>query len=459
VDIDQDRIKQLVNAPGESLAVELKQWINLAEPEGQAKVVKTVLALRNFGGGYMVIGFHDKTLKPDTANTPEDVQVAFHIDAIQALISKFASESFEIALEFPERDGQRYPVIVVPSGVRTPVAAKSILHGHPKLVEMDAVYIRSLNASNVPCTTKATWKDWPRMMEIFFDNREADIGRFFRRHLAGITPEVLKSIFDSLTIATTPEITIEEKLKERLLFGRERLQVVIAERKLELPSYGTWEIALTISGQVPPVNLDTNFLSLLDSSNPDYTGWPIWLISRGVSVQEDRPYVFEGAWEAMIVALGMGHVDFMRLDPAGNFYLMRALQDDLAQSERAPKPFTGLDFCLPIIRVAEALAVGIAFAQVMGSVDATLSFAFKWSELKGRELMSWTTPDRYITRGRIAHQAEVTTFVNLAVDTPLSALAGYVQQAVAPLLQIFDGFELGTPIYEDLTKRLIERRL
>jgi len=116
MDIDQDRIKQLVNTPGESLAVELKQWISLDEPEGLAKVVKTVLALRNFGGGYMVIGFHDKTLKPDTANAPEDVQVAFHIDTIQALISKFASEPFEVALEFPERDGQRYPVIVVPSG-------------------------------------------------------------------------------------------------------------------------------------------------------------------------------------------------------------------------------------------------------------------------------------------------------------------------------------------------------
>ena len=459
MDIDQDRIKQLVNTPSESLAVELKQWINLEEPEGAAKVVKTVLALRNFGGGYMVIGFNDKTLKPDMTSVPKDVQVAFHIDTVQALISRFTSEPFEVAVEFPERDGQIYPVIVVPPGVRTPVAAKSIFHGHPKLVEMDAVYIRSLNASNVPGTTKATWKDWPKMMEILFDNREADIGRFFRRHLSGITPEVLKAIFASLALAATPEVTIEEKLKDRLHFGQQRLQTVITERKLELPPHGSWEVALVISGEAPPLHPDTQFLSLLDSNNPDYTGWPVWLISRGFQIKEDRPYVFEGVWEAMIVALEMGHIDFMRLDPKGEFYLMRGFQDDLTGSERAPAPLTGFDFCLPIIRVAETLAVGISFAKAMGCADATLSFAFRWSELKGRQLMSWVSPERYITRGRVAYQAEVMTFVNLAVDTPLSALAGYVQQAVAPLFQIFDGFELGTPLYEDLTQRVIERRL
>lgn len=459
MDIDQERIKQLVTTPSESLAVELKQWINLDEPEGAAKVVKTVLALRNFGGGYMVIGFVDTTLKPDTANVPEDVQVAFHIDTIQALISKFASEPFEVAVEFPERDGQLYPVIVVPPGVRTPVAAKSVFHGHQKLVEMDAVYIRSLNANNVPSTTKATWKDWPRMMEIFFDNREADIGRFFRRHLAGITPELLKTISDSLALATTPEVTAEEILRERLLFGQQRLQAVLAERKLELPPHGSWEVALIISGAIPAFPPDTKFISLLDSSNPDYTGWPVWLISRGFNKKADRPYVFEKAWEAMIVALEMGHIDFMRLDPKGAFYLMRGLQEDLTPSPRAPKPLTGFDFSLPIIRVAEALAVGLSFAKGMECADTTLSFAFRWSGLKGRELISWVSPERHISSGRVAHQDEVTTFVNIAVDTPPSALAGYVQQAVAPLFQIFDGFELGAPIYEDLTKRLIERRL
>ena len=298
------------------------------------------------------------------------------------------------------------------------------------------------------------------MMETFFDNREADIGRFFRRHIAGISPDILKGILGGLALATVPEVTVEDKLKELLLFGRQRSQVIITDRKLELPPHGRWEVALIISGAVPQFHPDHQFLSLLDSSNPGYTGWPTWLISRGFHEEEGRPYVFEGAWEEMIVILKTNrHIDFMRLDPKGEFYLLRGLEDDLAWSERAPKPLTGLDFVLPIIRVAEALAVGIAFAQAMGCVDTTLSFAFRWSELKGRQLVSWTSPERPIIPGRKAQQPDVTTFVNLAVDTPLSALAGYVQQAVAPLFQIFDGFALGTPVYEDLTKRVIERRL
>src|SRR6185369_7216764 len=124
MEIDQNRILDLVKNPGESLSVELKQWIDPDEPEGAAKIVKTALALRNFGGGYMVIGFLNDNMQPDTVNVPENVQTKFHIDKIQGLVSRFASEPFEVAVEFPERDGQMYPVIVVPPGVTTPVAAK-----------------------------------------------------------------------------------------------------------------------------------------------------------------------------------------------------------------------------------------------------------------------------------------------------------------------------------------------
>jgi hypothetical protein len=52
------------------------------------------------------------------------VQSAFHLDVIQGLISRYASEPFELAVDFGTRDGQKYPVVVIPEGVRTPVAVK-----------------------------------------------------------------------------------------------------------------------------------------------------------------------------------------------------------------------------------------------------------------------------------------------------------------------------------------------
>ena len=463
--IDSSRIQELVNRPSESLSVELKRWIDPASPEGKDKIVRAVLALRNHGGGYLVIGFDNETLQPDIENRPPNVRSAFHIDRIQGLIARFSSEPFEVSVEFPEREGQVYPVIVVPPGVKTPVASKSYLYkDDKKLISIDDVYVRSLRANNTASTTKATWKDWRHIVDVCFDNREADIGRFLRRHLSGLNLETVREVAAAIAKGRESESSPEELLRKYLQQGADRFQEVLKERDVSLPEHGTWEVAFIVFGDVPHHSANLEFLNLLDSNNPDYTGWPVWLDSRGFADENARPYVFDGAWEAFVVSVGSGwsdHVDFMRLDPKGRFYLLRALQDDISGSPRAPQPLKALDFGLPIIRCAEAIAVGIAFAKAMGCdpEDTTLAFAFRWTRLRGRQLVSWANPGRYISPGRQAYQDEVVVVVNVPLDTPLSALGEYVNQIVQPLYEIFGGFSLSRDVVEDLTRRLIERRL
>jgi len=465
MEIDSSRIQELINRPSESLSVELKRWIDPASPEGMSKIVRAVLALRNHGGGYLVVGFDNETLQPDIKNTPADVRSAFHIDKIQGLISRFSSEPFEISVKFPEREGHVYPVIVVPPGVKTPVASKSDLcKGDIKLISTGDVYVRSLRANNTPSTTKATWKDWPRIVEVCFDNREADIGRFLRRHLSGLKGEKVQEFAAAMAKGIEPENSVEERLRKDLQQGAERFQKVREERGVSLPDHGTWEVAMIVLGDVPPHSANRQFLNLLNSSNPGYTGWPVWLDSRGFADANARPYVFDGAWEAFIASIGSGwinHVDFMRLGPKGHFYLLRALQDDVSDSPRSPKPLKVLDFGLPIIRSAEAIAVGIAFAKAMGCdpEHTALGFAFRWTRLRGRRLGSWAWPGRYISPRGQAYQDEVVVFVNVPLDNPLSALSEYVNQVVQPLYEVFDGFSLGKDVVDDLTRRLIERRL
>ncbi|MCA1363408.1 hypothetical protein I6F14_23690 [Bradyrhizobium sp. IC3069] len=43
------------------------------QPAGIAKIVKAAFALRNRNGGFLVVGFDDKTLLPDAANAPTDI--------------------------------------------------------------------------------------------------------------------------------------------------------------------------------------------------------------------------------------------------------------------------------------------------------------------------------------------------------------------------------------------------
>jgi len=463
MDVNSDRIQELIERPGESLSIELKRWINPDETSGIAKIVKNALALRNHGGGYIVIGFDDKTFKPDIENIPVNVREQFHIDKIQGEISKYSSEPFEISVAFPERAGQAYPVIIIPGGIKTPVATKSELcEGGKQIIKANTVYVRSLRANNTPSTTQALWKDWTKIVEVCFDNREADIGRFLRRHLSGLKPEIIHEFALAISQSTNPEPTIEEFLEGYLQESQKRYESVVSERGLELPDKGVWEIALKFVGTIPEHSTNKDFLNLLDSSNPDYTGWPVWVDSRGFSTVASRPYVANGIWESLIAEKFIGcEVDFMRLDPKGIFYLRRTLQDDIEGSSRAPKPRTELDFGLPIVRTAEAMAVGIAFGKAMGcdQEKTHLSFAFRWTKLKGRELTSWANPGRYISRGQPAYQDKVLAFVSLPLDTPLSALGDYVKRVVDPLFEIFGGQLIGAQVIDDLTQKLINRNV
>jgi hypothetical protein len=68
VDVDLSQLQQLIDKPAESLSVELKSWIDPDQPEGAAKIVKAALALRNHGGGYLIIGFNNDTREPEKYN-------------------------------------------------------------------------------------------------------------------------------------------------------------------------------------------------------------------------------------------------------------------------------------------------------------------------------------------------------------------------------------------------------
>lgn len=465
MEVEISRIRDLVERPQEGLSVEIKRWINPDSPDGIAKIVKGAIALRNFGGGYFVIGFDNETLMPDKGNEPLNVRELFHIDKIQSLIGKYSSSPFEIAIEFVEREGVEYPVIVIPSGVKTPVATKSKLDDHGKtLIKCDVIYIRSLLANNMPSTTIATWKDWEAIVEVCFDNREADIGRFLRRHLGGLRPEFLKEFIQTLGTVSNENVSTEDLLKQFVKESEDRYMAVVADKKLDLPDTGNWEAAFIIQGDIPKHSPNIDFLNLLDASNPRYSGWPVWLDSRGFREKISKPFVSNGVWEAIIPIFGEAwrdSIDFVRFDPKGRFFLWRSYQEDIKASQKTLEPFKYFDFVLPVIRVAEVIGVGLAFARAMKCEPekTQLAFAFKWTKLQGRELVSWVNPGRHIWPGQTAYQDEVNSFVEVPLDAPLSVLSDFVFQVTEPLFQVFDGFSLNKKVVEDLTDRLIQRKL
>ncbi len=247
MDISQDRINNLITHPSESLNVELKRWIDPSSPEGIAKIAKGVIALRNRNGGYFVVGIDDTTLLPDTENAPLDVRASFHVDIIQGIVSKYASIAFEVQVGFALRDGQEFPVIGVPTGTTVPIACKKELkdRDNKQLLRVDSVYFRTLRANGMPSSSEAKAGDWTEIVDICFENREADIGRFLRRHLGGERAlSFLSSAVQPSQSQNTP--TLEERVRKSLAISEQLRDEAFAEAGLTdtAREVGSWSVAL-----------------------------------------------------------------------------------------------------------------------------------------------------------------------------------------------------------------------
>jgi hypothetical protein len=124
------------------------------DAQGIVKIIRAVFALRNRNGGYLVIGFNNDTLQPQDNDRPSDVRATFHVDKVQGIISRYASELFEIGIAFPLRDGREYPVICVPVGVQAPVAPRSC----PSQCIRICCAIRRDTSSPTMATIRVRWR-------------------------------------------------------------------------------------------------------------------------------------------------------------------------------------------------------------------------------------------------------------------------------------------------------------
>jgi hypothetical protein len=202
-----------------------------------------------------------------------------------------------------------------------------------KLSFAGEAYFRTLHANGTPSTAPARPHDWRDILDICFDNREADIGRFLRRQLTGQDASRLLATFQVGSVAGD---VLRKRCAALLQQGEESFVRAQKDRGLSLVEQAlldrlSWEIALAIDPPRMAALPDKEFLATFGASNPKYTGWPIWLDARSMTDDRSRPVVRAGAWEALIVALSddsANRLEFSRLDPKGEFYLRRLLQDD-----------------------------------------------------------------------------------------------------------------------------------
>ena len=459
------RAEELVARPTESLNIELKRWLDLSDPAHAAKVVRALMALHNRNGGQLAIGFDDKTRRP-APGAPPDTRSAYHEDDVQALVSKHSSRKFEVLMDYVDRDGVLHPVMSVDPGVRIPVMVTAAMTDQGKtLLGRGEIPFRTLNSNGTPSTAALDHRDLEALMEICFENREADVGRFLRRHLGSVEGvAALRGLVGAFTPAETGP-TLEERCSEALAKGQDRFRALAAsvtDAELEEAlGWGAWEVAVVMEPAVAAAAADGHLYDRLVAANPSYNeAWPVWGDTRSFNDPAFRPVQRAGGWETFVAGTAFWTMlEFARLEPEGVLYLRRLLDDDASAEARKARVGATLEPGVVVDRVAETMAVGLSYAKVMaGDGDGRrLGFLFRWTGLKDRRLSPWSDPFR-LPLDRRADDPDVTAYQEIALETSPSALAPFVQTATAGLFAAFGGYSIPLPVIERRVANLIGRR-
>ena len=207
-----------LDALAETLDTELKGWLNLSEPREAALLAKACLAMRNNNGGRVVLGIDDLTTKSTPAPAGFDVYQAYHPDKVNEVVGKYSIPKFEIRVGFKKYQETIHPELTIPGGIISPVISRS---GFERELRQNAVYVRTISNGRPSSCEPMTAADWDRLARICFDNREADIGRFMRRHLGDILVQLGTAVQTTTGIA---QKSPEQAALDFLELGRKQLE-------------------------------------------------------------------------------------------------------------------------------------------------------------------------------------------------------------------------------------------
>lgn len=435
-------LDDLVNEPRETLDVEVKEWLDLADNDHRALIAKEIIALANHGGGVLVVGFEeqaDGTFNV-AAGRPSNLD-AWSQDSIQSIVAKYIDPGVQCRVHHRPRTGgtEKYPLIVVPGGYRVPIRAKAGSPDGKKLV-VHRVYIRRPGpASEEPKSAE----EWDRFFERCLQNRQADLLDAMRSIMAGVIPN---------TAAPTPTRLDQLKNFEAEAISRweKRVASLPAGVPPTLPN-GHYDLSVAIDGDFDHQSL-SNLHDTIRSAVRNHSGWPPFV---NLGRAPYRPAPADGAIECWVGPDNDGsfdapaHHDFWRISPSGLLFLRRGYPED--GSWKGVKPGTTLDITTPTWRLGEGILQAFYIARALNAVNANLIIDAKYTQLADRVLVSHGNPRRVMFDGRRIKQDQYEASATVAVSSLPDALPEVVFSILAPLYELFDFFKL--------PKRLVEEEL
>lgn len=446
-----EELQELLRTPREDMDIELKQWMDPTDKVVRAKLAKELLALRNHGGGYLVIGYKDGHPPTPDYNRPTDLSV-FSTDAVNNIVKKYAEPPFHCTsylIDHPG-SGEQYPVIVVPGGAQVPVRCKSDSPDDGKSIRKDAYYIRRPGPESSPPQSAAEWD--VLLEQCLLSRKEALLASL--SGLLGVGRSGL------LSGATLPEpkhpFTELRAFRDDAVSRLVSLQATLPEDAGARFLHGRYILSARILDTLKKVST-SEMLDIL-SRLPKYTGWsPIHIFTR----RELEPYPYGDdiieCWLAREEPQDPGHADFWRVSTNGMVTLIRGHQEDSPEINRdGLAPGTGIELTLPPWRIAEFILRVAALARRLTEDNFRLQLIVQWEGIAGRKLFSYGGR-RMLFQEYVAHDPNFSIEIEATPEEIESALPNVIAKTVTPLLRRFSFFEPPTEFYNEEISKLLNR--
>ncbi|MFQ5902412.1 MAG: helix-turn-helix domain-containing protein [Candidatus Binatia bacterium] len=424
---------------------EVKGWLDLSSEDDKANLAQAILALANFGGGYIILGFTEEGgVWVPAEPRPSDLN-GYTQDRINGIVHRYAEPPFqcEVYHVHHPQGGPLFPIILVPGHNRVPIRAKRDGPSR-KHVRQNTYYMRRPGPVSEPPQSAQEW-----------DNL---IGRCVRAAKDDLLESIRDILFGVVTVPTKPAAEEEagRNLAGWIQGSRARWESLVAERlpreKPSRYSKGVCTVAYSIIGDFQPPSL-REFLDILGHVQGRESGWPPWWVAsrRGIA-----PYSYNGlieCWLAESRIANPAHSDFWRASPEGMMYLLRGYQED-SVPERLD-PGTIFDLAIPVWRMGECLLHAERLSIALGDSLASVIFRVTWEGLARRTLTAWADPGRLLFNDRQSRQDRVASEIVVSVDRISATLPEIVETLTRPLYEAFDFF---TPPMSMVKEELLKMR-
>lgn len=440
------QLEALVASPREDLGVEIKSWLNLTNKDDCATLAKTIIALANHGGGFIILGMRETEAGQFEEASGRPVTLAgYKQDIVAGIAAAYTEPAIQVGVYQVDGGSGVFPSFRFPGATeRQSRPRKAILTQKTLLV--GRVYIRRPKLESAEPGTAAEWREL--------------IDRCVRATRDDLL-DAIRGILDGRESQSPPPPPTEEALLAAWADdGLERwtARAPITPTMVKLFPPGFYRVAYKLVGPMEPIEAP-ELLEAINSATTRHTGWsPFWVPTR----EGIKPYVKDGAVECFLgseaprrMVDDPAHADFWRVSPTGEAVLIRGYDED-SYPDRM-KPGTVFDVTLPVWRIGDCLLQAVKFAAAIGRPDAEIVFSAKWSGLAGRSL-THVEGRRLIDEGYVAQQNTLDRVITVRADQVADSLPEILFEFLKPLYALFDFFLLPKSLVDEEAQRLRQGR-